>query len=241
MRVVRRVWSSPVALLLIAVALLTAIIQSGEMGTADTTRRLQVTHSLWTGAPQVAKGDYPDFGIPGRGGRLYAWYGIGQSLLMLPSDVAGTALAHAPWWRGYVRSRATPQVRAIVVSVSTNVLLNVLTALVALRFLELLGFSRVQSICGCAGAGVCDDASALCAEYAGEQLHFSADADGDVAAVAVGLVCGAGGADWRAEVVVVGSGGAGVESADADYDGAGCDGCGAVSCCWWECLRGVSC
>jgi hypothetical protein len=148
MRVLRRVGASPVALLVVSVALLTAMIQSGELGTADTTRRLEVTHSLWTSAPQVAKGDYPDFGIPGRGGRLYAWYGIGQSLLMLPSDVAGTALQHAPWWRGYVQSKATPQLRAIVVSVSTNVLLNVLTALVALQFLELLGFSRVQSIAG---------------------------------------------------------------------------------------------
>ncbi|HTV09165.1 MAG TPA: hypothetical protein VMD97_09005 [Candidatus Aquilonibacter sp.] len=136
------------ALLVVAVALLTAMIQSGELGTADTTRRLQVTHSLWTSAPQVATGDYPDFGIPGRGGRLYAWYGIGQSLLMLPADMLGTAAAQAPWWRGYVRSHATPQIRAIVVSIITNVLLNVLTALVALRFLELLGFSRVQSIAG---------------------------------------------------------------------------------------------
>lgn len=141
-------WSSPVGLLVVAVALLTTMVQSGELGTADTARRLQVTHSLWTSAPQVAPGDYPDFGIHGRGGRLYAWYGIGQSLLMLPADVVGTAAAHAPWWRGYVQSKATPQIRAIVVSVSTNVLLNVLTALVALRFLELLGFSRVQSIAG---------------------------------------------------------------------------------------------
>ena len=136
------------ALLVIAVALLTTMIQSGELGTADTTRRLQVTHSLWTGEPQVPRADYPDFGIPGRGGQLYAWYGIGQSLLMLPADVVGTAAAHAPWWRGYQASGATPRIRAVVVSVSTNVLLNVLTALVALRFLELLGFSRVQSIAG---------------------------------------------------------------------------------------------
>ncbi len=148
MGLVRRVWSSPVALLVIAAALLTAIIQSGELGTADTTRRLQVTHSLWTLEPQVPRADYPDFGIPGRGGRLYAWYGIGQSLLMLPADMVGTAAADAPWWRAYQESGATPRIRAIVVSVSTNVLLNVLTALVALRFLGLLGFSRVQSFAG---------------------------------------------------------------------------------------------
>jgi hypothetical protein len=145
---IRRVWSSPVALLVCAVGLLTLMIQSGELGTADTTRRLQVTHSLWTSAPQVTRTDYAEFGSLGRGGRIYAWYGIGQSLLMLPADVVGTAAAHAPWWRGYVQSKATPQIRAIVVSVSTNVLLNVLTALVALRFLELLGFSRRQAVVG---------------------------------------------------------------------------------------------
>src|SRR5579875_3799237 len=148
MGVVQRAWSDPVARLLLAVALLTTMIQSGELGTADTTRRLQVTHSLWTNAPQVPSADYPDFGITGRGGHLYAWYGIGQSLLMLPADMVGTALQHAPWWRAYAKSHATPQIRAIVVSVSTNVLLNVLTALVALRFLELLGFSRRQSFAG---------------------------------------------------------------------------------------------
>src|SRR5215472_170675 len=148
MRMVRRAWSSPVALLVVTVALLTAMIQSGELGTADTTRRLQVTHSLWTSAPQVAPGDYPEFGSPGRGGRLYAWYGIGQSLLMLPADVVGTAAEKAPWWRGYVRSEATPQIRGIVVSGCTSVLVNVLTALVALRFLALLGFSRLQSVAG---------------------------------------------------------------------------------------------
>ena len=111
MRGIRRVVASPVALLVIAgeTALLTAMIQSGELGTADATRRLQVTHSLWTAAPQVPRADYPEFGIPGRGGRLYAWYGIGQSLLMLPADVAGTAVSKAPWWRSYVQSGATPR------------------------------------------------------------------------------------------------------------------------------------
>src|SRR6185437_5543441 len=115
MRMIRGVWLSPVVLLVAAVALLTAMIQSGELGTADTTRRLQVTHSLWTSAPQVTQADYTEFGSVGRGGQIYAWYGIGQSLLMLPADVVGTAAARAPWWRQYVQSRATPQIRAIVV------------------------------------------------------------------------------------------------------------------------------
>src|ERR1700761_4696413 len=107
MAFVRRGGASPVALL-VAVALGTALVQSGELGTADTTRRLQVTHSLWTSDPQVPRADYPDFGIPGRGGRLYAWYGLGQSLLMLPADVVGPAAERAPWWREDARSRDTP-------------------------------------------------------------------------------------------------------------------------------------
>src|SRR6185437_3672116 len=71
--------------------------------------------------------------------------------------------------------------------------------------------------CGSAGVDLCDDASALCAEHAGEQLHLSADVDGFVAAVAMG-------GDRRAKGAVAGCWCAGVESADADDDGAGCDG-----------------
>jgi hypothetical protein len=77
--------------LLTAIALLTAVmVQSGELGSSDTTHRLRATHSFWTSEPPVFPEEYPDFGIHGRGGKLYEWYGIGQSLLMLPSDVLGS-------------------------------------------------------------------------------------------------------------------------------------------------------
>src|SRR6266550_8560574 len=81
--------SHPVSWLLLVTALFTFLIQSGELGTSDTTHRLQVAHSLWTDQPQVLPNEYPDFGLHGRGGRLYSWYGIGQSLLMLPADLLG--------------------------------------------------------------------------------------------------------------------------------------------------------
>jgi hypothetical protein len=140
--------SRPLSLLLLLTALFTLSIQSGELGTSDTTHRLQVTHSLWTGQPQVPAADYPEFGVHGRGGRLYASYGIGQSLLMLPADLAGTAASKLPLWRAYVQSQADPAVRSIVVSCSTNVLLNVLTALAAFRFLIAFGFSVRESVAG---------------------------------------------------------------------------------------------
>jgi hypothetical protein len=110
--------------------------------------RLQVAHSLWTGQPQVFPNEYPEFGLHGRGGRLYAWYGIGQSLLMLPADLLGSAATHLQIWRSYVNSGEDPAIRSIVVSISTNVLINVLTALAAFRLLGLLGFSEGESVAG---------------------------------------------------------------------------------------------
>lgn len=143
-----RRFSGPLALLLLVTALLTFLIQSGELGTSDTTHRLQVAHSLWTGQPQVFPGEYPDFGLHGRGGRLNAWYGIGQSLLMLPFDLAGTAASHLPIWQSYVASQQDPAIRSIVVSMSTNILVNVLTALAAFRLLELFGFATAECVAG---------------------------------------------------------------------------------------------
>ena len=140
--------SRPLFLLLLVTALFTFLIQSGELGTSDTMHRLQVAHSLWTGQPQVFPNEYPEFGLHGRGGRLYAWYGIGQSLLMLPADLLGSAATHLQIWRSYVNSGEDPAIRSIVVSISTNVLINVLTALAAFRLLGLLGFSEGESVAG---------------------------------------------------------------------------------------------
>ena len=143
--------SHPLALLLVVTALLTFLIQPGELGTSDTTHRLQVAHSLWTGQPQVFPNEYPEFGLHGRGGRLYAWYGIGQSLLLLPVDLAGSAASHLPLWRNYVGTQEDPAIRSIVASISINILVNVLTALVAFRLLGLFGFSTREAVAGVLG------------------------------------------------------------------------------------------
>ncbi len=144
----RRTLSSPLRLLLVVTALFTFLIQPGELGTSDTTHRLQVAHSLWTGQPQVFPSEFPEFGVHGRGGRLYAWYGIGQSLLMLPADIAGSAASHLLLWRAYVQKQVDPAIRSIVVSFSTNIFLNVLTALAAFYLLGLFGFSVRVSVAG---------------------------------------------------------------------------------------------
>jgi hypothetical protein len=122
------------------------LVQSGELGTSDTTHRLHATHSFWTSEPPVLPEEYPGFGIRGRGGKLYGWYGIGQSLLMLPSDVLGTYLENLPIFGDY--QGTDPAIRSIVVSYITNILVCVLTCLMCYRLLGLLRFTVNQRFVG---------------------------------------------------------------------------------------------
>ena len=141
----RRWLREPLFLLCLVAGLLACVVQSGELGTSDTTHRLQTTHWLWTAEPQVFANEYPEFGIHGRGGQLYSWYGIGQSLLMLPADLVGTWISR---WRIFSNYEDDPSVRSIVVSYSTNILVNVLTALIAFHFLRQLRFTVKESVAG---------------------------------------------------------------------------------------------
>ena len=135
----------PLFLLCVIAGLLAFVVQSGELGTADTMHRLQTTHWLWTAEPQVFPNEYPEFGLHGRGGRLYSWYGIGQSLLMLPADLLGTWMERWPIFSEYGDD---PAVRSIVVSYLTSILVNILTALIAFRFLGQLRFGMKESVAG---------------------------------------------------------------------------------------------
>ncbi|HWY21586.1 MAG TPA: hypothetical protein VNX26_10225 [Candidatus Acidoferrum sp.] len=141
----RRWLADPVVLLCLVAGLLAFVVQSGELGTSDTTHRLQTTHWLWTSEPQVFPNEYPEFGLHGRGGKLYSWYGIGQSLLMLPADLVGTWIAH---WKIFSEYGDDPAVRSIVVSYSTSILVNVLTALLSFRLLRQLRFTARESVLG---------------------------------------------------------------------------------------------
>jgi branched-subunit amino acid transport protein len=141
----RRWLRDPLFLLCLAAGLLAFVVQSGELGTSDTTHRLQTTHWLWTSEPQVFPNEYPEFGLHGRGGRLYSWYGIGQSLLMLPADLLGTWIARWPVFSDYGDD---PPVRSIVVSYLTNMLVTIFTALIAFRLLGQLRFSTKESVAG---------------------------------------------------------------------------------------------
>ncbi|HEY3928327.1 MAG TPA: hypothetical protein VGL89_08130 [Candidatus Koribacter sp.] len=142
-----RRWLRDPLLLLVLIAALTAIaVQSGEVGTSDTMHRLQSTHSFWTHEPPVFPNEYPEFGVHGRDGKLQSWYGIGQSLLMLPADIIGTGIENLHIFDSY---RGTdPTIRDIVVTYTTNTLIAVLTVLVCFRFLRQLRFTVKQTAIG---------------------------------------------------------------------------------------------
>jgi hypothetical protein len=142
----------PLFLLCLAAGLLAFVVQSGELGSADTMHRLQTTHWLWTSQPQVFPNEYPEFGLHGRGGKIFSWYGIGQSLLMLPSDLVATWIAN---WKAFSGYQDDPAVRSIVVSYSINILVSVLTALIAFRFLRQLRFGVTESVAGVLGLLLC--------------------------------------------------------------------------------------
>jgi hypothetical protein len=143
---IRRWLRDPLVLLALAASLLAFAVQSGELGTADTQHRLQSSHALWRPEPPVFPQEFPEFGVHGRGGKLQSWYGIGQSLLMLPADVIGTCVELLPAFAGY--NGNDPSVRDIIVSYSTNILISVLTALVCFRFLRQLSFEVKHAVAG---------------------------------------------------------------------------------------------
>jgi hypothetical protein len=142
----RRILNRPAFWLGLAALLTALLVQSGDLGSIDTVRRLQTTHSFWTSAPAVLPGEYPEFGVMGRNGTIYGWYGIGQSLLMLPSDMVGTFLERMPRLAGF--SDHDPGIRAILVSYSLNIPVCILTVLVCFRFLRLLEFTANQAMAG---------------------------------------------------------------------------------------------
>jgi hypothetical protein len=143
----------PLFLLALTAGLAAFVVQSGELGSSDTMHRLQTAHSFWTSEPPVFPQEYPEFGVHGRGGKLYDWYGIGQPLLMLSADIVGTYVERLRVFEDY--NGNDPSVRNIVVSYSTNILISVLTALVCFRFLLLLRFTTVQAVAGVLGLLFC--------------------------------------------------------------------------------------
>ena len=133
----------PIFLVVLTAFLAALVIQPWELGGADVQRRLQVTRSFWTSEPTVRPGDV---GLVGRNGKLYSWYGMGQSLAMLPADIIAretvrfiSRFREPPWWLVGEEE---------MVSYITSPVMCVLAVLMCFRFLKSLAFTVNESIVG---------------------------------------------------------------------------------------------
>src|SRR5580658_2978457 len=70
-----------------------ALVNPGNFGTVDTVKRLQVERWIRLGEPPVSPADTSGFGVIGRNAVRHAWYGMGQSLLLIPFDALVSATA----------------------------------------------------------------------------------------------------------------------------------------------------
>ncbi|MBL0159085.1 MAG: hypothetical protein IPP47_18525 [Bryobacterales bacterium] len=79
--------------LLLLTALTAALVNPGNMGSLDPSRRLQQAHSWWTDEPEVGPEPYNQiWGAPDRQGLKRATFGMGHPLILLPADLAASGM-----------------------------------------------------------------------------------------------------------------------------------------------------
>ena len=123
------------------------LVQSGGLGSLDTSVRLEATHALWTSEPPLDSSTNPAEATPGRNGVIQNNFGMGQSLVMIPGDIIGTAIASSVHGSPAMKKH----VRAAVVAYLTFPLIDALAIVVALRLLCSLGLSKRSSMLGALG------------------------------------------------------------------------------------------
>lgn len=125
-----------------------ALVNPGNLGTVDTTRRLQVARWIRAGEPPVRTDD-PTAGPVGRNGIRYLPTGIGQSLVLVPFD----ALASGTIGRWVGRFGLDPARRAQVIELAVALLMQwFLTACLLILAYEVLRVFDFSSQVSAAGA-----------------------------------------------------------------------------------------
>jgi hypothetical protein len=135
-----------VPLSLFLIAWLTGVLVSpGHISVVDTTQRLQVARWIWAGEDPMVAPYAGEFGILGVDGRYHPWYGVGQSLVLIPFDIASTfVLSFLP---GSLAGKADALHQAMI-ALSVFPLLTALCVLVAYRLLRELEFAVYPATAG---------------------------------------------------------------------------------------------
>lgn len=123
-----------------------ALVNPGNFGSIDTKMRLQVARWIRLNEPEVRPGS--GFGLTGKDGARHAWYGIGQSLVLLPFDAAGST-SLSPLLKG---RNLTPEKQDQLIELLIGFLMQfVITSAVlilAYNLLLSLGFTSIASAGG---------------------------------------------------------------------------------------------
>jgi hypothetical protein len=116
---------------------LCAAVNPGNFGTVDTELRLQTERWIRLGEPPVSpEWGHAGSGLIGRNGVLHPWYGIGQSLVMLPFDIVAQS-AVAPFVQDEARRR---QVVVLLIAFLMQSVLTAAVVLLARALLATFGF-----------------------------------------------------------------------------------------------------
>jgi hypothetical protein len=137
-----------VLFILLAVVVCTLLCR-GNLGAIDAVRHLQVARSIRLGEPMVTADDVRQgFGIRGRNGVPQAWYGVGQSLLLLPIDALVDATA-TPIIRPIdLDPMRAKQVRELLIAFLMESFLTACVLLLARRVLLTFGFPSTAAVAG---------------------------------------------------------------------------------------------
>jgi hypothetical protein len=126
-----------------------ALLNAGNFGTVDTARRWQVARSIRLGEPAVTSDEVRNcFGIPGRNGVPQAWYGVGQSLLLLPIDALVDATVSPVLRRAGLDPIRRKQVAELTVAFLMQAFLTACVLLLARRVLLAFGFGSTAAVAG---------------------------------------------------------------------------------------------
>jgi len=142
--------SARITLLLILVAVVvSALLNPGNFGTIDTARRWQVARSIRLGEPAVTADDAREgFGIPGKNGEPQAWYGVGQSLLLLPIDAVVDAVVSPLLRHSSLDSTRRKQIAELTVAFLMQSFLTACVLLLSRRVLLNFGFASTAAVAG---------------------------------------------------------------------------------------------
>ncbi|MDP2997373.1 MAG: glycosyltransferase family 39 protein [Bryobacterales bacterium] len=122
-------------------------MNAGNMVSVDAKRRLQQSRSWWTSAPEVSADGFSG-GYPGKDGIRRATFGMGHGLILMPADMAATAMLSAAGRLTPLSDHVAEGAREVLVAFFSQAFICSAAVLLAYLLLRRLGFPHAPSALG---------------------------------------------------------------------------------------------